>query len=85
VAYTIQFKPSALRQLERLPLAIQQRIRPRVDALTFNPRPPGCKKLAGEEELYRIRVGDYRIIYEIHDRVLVVIVVKLGHRGGVYD
>jgi mRNA interferase RelE/StbE len=53
--------------------------------LSADPRPPGCKKLAREEDLYRVRVGDYRIIYAVQDRILVVEVVKVGHRSWVYS
>jgi mRNA interferase RelE/StbE len=53
-------------------------------ALAENPRPPGCKKLRGGENLWRIRVGDFRVIYEIHDDVLVIVVVSVGNRRDVY-
>jgi mRNA interferase RelE/StbE len=53
-------------------------------ALENNPRPPGCVKLQGGDELYRVRVGDYRILYEVQDAVLVVLVVQIGHRGEIY-
>jgi mRNA interferase RelE/StbE len=52
--------------------------------LEDNPRPPGCKKLVGEENAWRIRVGNYRVLYEIKDRVLIVHVVEIGHRKDVY-
>jgi len=55
-----------------------------MEALTRNPRPHGVKKLSGEQNLYRIRAGDYRIIYQIRDKELVVLVLKLGHRRDVY-
>jgi mRNA interferase RelE/StbE len=84
MAYAIQIVPSALRALARLPKPRQERIRDRIDALAAVPRPPGVVKMAGPEHLYRIRVGDYRIIYEIRDEVLVVLVVRIGHRKDVY-
>jgi mRNA interferase RelE/StbE len=63
---------------------IQARIRARVDALATNPRPAGAKKLKSRDELWRIRVGDYRIVYEIRDRVLLVLVLRVAHRREVY-
>jgi len=55
-----------------------------IDALAENPRPPGSLKLQGNDELYRVRVGDYRIIYQIQDRVLLVLVVEIGNRRDIY-
>jgi mRNA interferase RelE/StbE len=68
MAYSIDFEPVALRQLNKLDKNIQARLRPKIFALAENPRPPGVKKLQGYENTYRIRVGDYRIVYEIHDK-----------------
>ena len=65
----------------------QQRIRAAIDLLAENPRPPSCVALQGEVGVYRVRVGDYRIVYEVLDQVLVVQVVqvvRVGHRRGVY-
>ena len=84
MAYTIRFRPSATRSMRKLPRSVQVRLKPRIDALAENPRPPGVDKLAGEENAYRIRVGDYRIIYEVRDIVLVVVVMRIGHRREVY-
>lgn len=55
-----------------------------MDALSLNPRPRGVKKLEGERELYRLRSGDYRIIYRVEDRVLLVLVIAIGHRREIY-
>jgi mRNA interferase RelE/StbE len=77
-------KASALKALARLPKADQARLRARIDALATEPRPQGVVKLAGEENLYRVRAGDYRIIYEIRDDVLRVLVISIGHRREVY-
>jgi mRNA interferase RelE/StbE len=84
VAYRVEVAPHAERQLRRLPKSIQMRLTTRMKALADEPRPPGVEKLAGEENLYRIRVGDYRIIYAIEDEVLLVLVVTVGHRREVY-
>ncbi len=59
---------------------LYHRLSEAIESLTRNPRPPGSLKLQGADELYRVRVGDYRIIYQIQDAVLVVLVVELGHR-----
>jgi mRNA interferase RelE/StbE len=82
--YRIQFAPSARRQLEDLPRKVQQRIAAHVDQLAFNPRPRGSIKLEREDDLYRIRVGKYRVIYAIQDDELIVLVLRVGHRRDVY-
>jgi mRNA interferase RelE/StbE len=85
VAYRIEFKPAAVRALAALPNPDQRRIRTRIDALAAEPRPPGAVDLRGSPEGFlRIRSGDYRIIYLVQDRVLLVIVVTIGHRRDVY-
>lgn len=83
-SYRVIFKPSAGRALRSLPNAVQLRIVAAIDDLSHQPRPPGCVKLAGGENLWRIRIGDYRVVYAIDDKVLIVTVVKIGHRGDVY-
>lgn len=82
--YEVQLTPSALRSLRKLQRPIQVRVAHAIDSLAVNPRPPGTTKLSGEDELYRVRVGDYRIIYSIEDRVLIVLVVAIGHRRDIY-
>jgi mRNA interferase RelE/StbE len=62
----------------------QRRISAKIDSLKTNPRPSGVEKLSGEEDLYRVRVGDYRILYQIHDRILLVLILRIGHRQDVY-
>lgn len=84
MAYTIRILPTAQRQLAKLDPPMQARIATAIDELAASPRPPGAKKLSGKENLWRIRVGDYRILYQIADRQLLVIVVAIGHRGDVY-
>lgn len=63
---------------------MQIRLGRRIDSLAENPRPQGVKKLSGEDDMYRIRVGDYRIIYQIREKSLVVLIVRIGHRSDVY-
>jgi mRNA interferase RelE/StbE len=85
MAYAITFEPLALRQLSKLDKRLQSRIESKIYTLAHRPRPPGVKKLQGYENTYRIRVGDYRVLYEIHDKVLVVLVVEVVHRGDAYN
>ena len=82
--YSLQFKQSFYKELRALPKKDVKRIVERIDRLADNPRGPGCEKLSGQER-YRVRQGVYRIIYEIEDARLIVIVLKVGHRGSVYD
>jgi mRNA interferase RelE/StbE len=84
MAYTIDTSPAARRQLARLPRDVQPRVSAAIDSLADNPRPPGCLKLHGRGDQYRIRVGDYRIIYEIQDDILIVLVVEVGPRDSIY-
>jgi len=83
VAYRLEFTPGANRQFRKLPKNLQARLTPHLDALTQNPRPSGIEKLKGEEG-YRLRVGDYRVLYEVRDKALLVLVVRVGHRREVY-
>ncbi len=81
---TVYFKPSADKQLAKLPRDVQRRIVAAVDALAGDPRPQGVAKIAGDDNLWRIRTGDYRVAYEIHDDRLVVLVLRVAHRGDLY-
>ena len=82
--YRIEWKPSAARASRKLPRQVQDRIRPRVDVLASNPRPDGVKKLEGDENAWRIRVDEFRVVYEIHDAVLMVIVLRVANRREAY-
>ncbi len=84
MAYKIEFKPAALRSFSSLPKPIQKQIAKKIDALANNPRPPRVKKLSGSESRYRIRSGEYRVVYEIRDNLLLILVVRIGHRREVY-
>ena len=81
--YRLLFKRSITKDLRSIPKKDVSRILNRIKALADDPRPPGCEKLSARE-LYRIRQGNYRILYEIHDDVLVIVVVKVGSRSAVY-
>jgi mRNA interferase RelE/StbE len=82
--YTVLILPSAQKQLSKLPNAIATRIEDKMMELELDPRPLGCKKLKGRDA-YRIRIGDYRVIYEINDGKLFVTVITIGHRREVYE
>lgn len=63
---------------------MRRRIKQRIDSLAQNPYPSGIKKLEGEDELYRLRVGDYRILYQVKGKILLVLIVGIGHRRDIY-
>lgn len=81
--YSLVFKKSVAKDLRPIPRKDVARILKRIESLRDDPRPIGCEKLSGQER-YRLRQGRYRILYEIGDEELVVTVVKVGHRKGVY-
>jgi mRNA interferase RelE/StbE len=82
-SYNVFIAKSAARELEAVPLKDRRRITARIRALADDPRPPGCEKLSGEDK-YRVRQGNYRILYEIADADLVVTVIRVGNRRDVY-
>jgi mRNA interferase RelE/StbE len=84
MSYNIEIKPSAQKALAKIPQPQRGRIVKRIDRLAAEPRPKDSKKLSTEDSLYRVRVGDYRIIYQVEDDVLLVLVVRIGSRGDVY-
>ena len=83
-SYHIKIEKRALKALSSLPKRLRNRIRKAIDGLAEDPRPPGVKKLADLESLYRIRVGNYRVVYQIQDMDLLVLVVKIGDRKDIY-
>jgi mRNA interferase RelE/StbE len=82
--YRVEIARRAIKALAALPRQEQQRVRAAVDLLADNPRPPGCTELTGEDATYRVRVGVYRIVYDVHDDRLVIQVVRIGHCRDVY-
>ena len=82
--YRIEFKRSAAKALKKIPKSDQRRIRDRIDGLSKNLPDPAITKMKGDNPFHRIRIRDYRIIYEIHDDILVIMVLKIGHRKEVY-
>jgi mRNA interferase RelE/StbE len=83
MSYHVILPKSVQKELDRMPDDMVSRVLARLKQLEANPRPPDVKKLKGRPA-WRIRVGDYRVIYEIHDRVLQVLVIAVGHRREVY-
>jgi mRNA interferase RelE/StbE len=81
--YEVVFRKSVAQDLRRIPNRDLRRILATIDSLSEEPRPAGIEKLSGQEK-YRVRQGDYRIIYEIKDDEVIVVVVKVGHRRDVY-
>jgi mRNA interferase RelE/StbE len=84
MAYEVILRPGAQKALDKMSPELRARILVGIHALHHDPRPTGCKKLIGKRSYYRIRVGDYRVIYTIDDGILRVLVVEVGHRGGIY-
>jgi mRNA interferase RelE/StbE len=82
--YAVELLPSAARELAKIGRPIQHRIAGRIDRLSLEPRGGGAIKLRGPGELWRVRVGDYRIVYRIEDERLVVLIIRIGHRREVY-
>ena len=81
--YKILIKPSAVKELKKIPKKELKKITDRIQALSSDPRPPGCEKLAAQNA-YRIRQGTYRIIYTIEDDQLIILIIKVGHRRDIY-
>ncbi len=82
-SYNVLIKRSAAKEIDALPAKDRRKVVSKIEALANDPRPFGCEKLSGEEK-YRVRQGDYRILYEIVDRDLIVTVVRVGKRRDVY-
>ena len=82
-SYSLAFKRSVAKDLRKIPNKDVKRLLKRIDSLRDNPRAEGCIKLSGQER-YRVRLGIYRVIYEIRESELIVMVIKVAHRGAVY-
>lgn len=82
--WTVLIDRQPQKVLHRLPRDLLQRLRQAISALADNPRPPGCKTLVGHDDLYRVRVGDWRISYAVQEDRLVVLVLEVATRGGAY-
>lgn len=84
--YKVQFHRDCLKDLKQVPIQLRSNIQKRINELSIDPRPNGCKKLRGSDSipLYRIRCGDYRIIYTIQDEILLILISEIGHRREIY-
>lgn len=82
--HAVEFLTSAARELSKLDRGVQRRIARRIDRLATDPRGGGAVKLRGTDDVWRARVGDYRILYVIEDERLVVVVIRMGHRRDIY-
>jgi len=85
MTYRIQIAPAAARQVRKLDAAARRRVQAGIELLADHPRPSGAKTLVGGGGEWRVRTGDYRIVYEIHDDVLLVLVLAVGHRRDIYQ
>jgi len=83
-AYRVLVSRRVRKQILRIDRSDQLRIRAALDLLATRPRPPKCVALVGFESTYRVRVGDYRILYSVHDEIRVIAVIRVGHRREVY-
>lgn len=83
--YTVLITRTAEKQLKKLPNDIQRKIAALIVSLGIEPRPFGCKKLTGTSSTYRVRIGDYRIIYDILTREIIISILKIGHRKDIYE
>jgi len=84
VAFTVVLKPAAVRDLRKLPEDVRRRIATRIDALATHPMPAGVEPLKGEPDCFRLRVGEYRILYQIERKAHAVLIARIGHRRQVY-
>ena len=82
--YRIEFKRSAAKALKKIPRSDRRKIRDRIDSLVENLPDPVTTKMKGDNPFHKVRVGDYRIVYEIQESLLVILVLKIGHRKDVY-
>lgn len=84
MTYRIEVAPAAVRQLRRLDMPARRRVQAAIELLADEPRPSGARMLVGGQGEWRVRTGDYRVIYEIADSVLLVLVIAVGHRREIY-
>jgi len=84
VKYTIEFSRAAEKQFADIPRVELKKLAKRIERLASDPFPPGHEKLKGQEDLYRVRQGDYRVLYSVFERKLLILIVKIGHRREVY-
>lgn len=85
MSYRVEFTKWAEKAFSKLPKQVQKQLQADINQLAELPRPPGCLKMKGRQDLWRVRSGDYRVIYQIRDNVLVVVIVDIGHRSSIYN
>jgi len=83
-AYAVEFTKAAAKALVQLPAKVQRQVGATIDELAQSPRPQACTKLKGEENLWRVYSGNYRVIYSIEDRKVLILIVTIGHRKDIY-
>ena len=83
--YSVEVKPPARKELEALPDKVLARVLERMDSLRYAPRPAGCKKLKGYKDQWRVRVGDWRVVYIIDDPAKLISITRIAHRREVYE
>lgn len=85
MSWNLQIERKAQKALKKIPNPYKANLIETIDRLSANPRPDGCKKLKGNENLWRIRVNDYRIVYHIKDEQLLILIIRIGHRKDIYE
>lgn len=85
MAYTVEFRPSVWKNVKNVPKKDLVKIKSKIDEMSFNLPDPATTKMSGNNDFHKIRCGNYRIIYEIHENRLIILVVKIGHRKDVYN
>jgi mRNA interferase RelE/StbE len=83
--YKISISLSAEKKLKKIPKKDLKKVIEKIQSLSITPFPQGCRKLSGEENIYRVRQGNYRVIYEVENKQLVILILKIGHRKDVYQ
>ena len=82
--YKVEFKKSAAKALKLIPKSDQKRIARKIDSLAESPQDPNTTKLKGDNPFHKVRIGNYRVIYEIQDDILLILIVKIGRRKDIY-
>jgi mRNA interferase RelE/StbE len=85
MSWNLQIERKAQKALKKIPNPYKANLIQAIDQLSDNPRPDGCKKLKGTDNLWRIRINDYRIVYQIKDKQLLILVILIGHRKDIYE
>jgi mRNA interferase RelE/StbE len=83
--YSVEVKPTARKELEALPDSVLARAVQKIESLSHAPRPAGCKKLKGYKDQWRVRIGDWRVVYIVNDAAKLVSVTRVAHRSNVYE